>query len=258
MQPVTKSAPFGVIRQFFSGVGYLGRGFGMWATNPKLMLLGAVPALIVGIVYLVGIIFLITRLDSIAVWMTPFASDWVEIWRIAVRVAAALAVVVVSALVIVYTYAAVTLAVGDPFYERIWRAVERKMGNAPADSEIGVWRTIGRAIGDAIRLLLPAIGLGIALIALGFIPVVGSLLTIVLGAVFGGWLLVVELTGFTFDARGFTVKQRRQALGRQRPTSLGFGVATYLLFLIPGAAVVVMPAAVAGAVLLSRERILER
>jgi CysZ protein len=46
-------------------------------------------------------------------------------------------------------------------------------------------------------------------------------------------------------------------LRAHRSRSLGFGVLTYLLFLIPGAAVIVMPAAVAGAALLSRNVLAE-
>jgi hypothetical protein len=44
-------------------------------------------------------------------------------------------------------------------------------------------------------------------------------------------------------------------LGARRARTLGFGVATYLLFLVPFLAIVVMPAAVAGATLLSRDAI---
>ena len=47
-------------------------------------------------------------------------------------------------------------------------------------------------------------------------------------------------------------------LGARRPLILGFGVATWLLFLVPLGAVVVMPAAVAGATMLSRDVLARR
>ena len=89
--------------------------------------------------------------------------------------------------------------------------------------------------------------------ACGLIPIVGSPLALTLGAIFGGWLLTVEMTGFAFDARGFTLSQRRRTLRRLRARTMGFGIATYLLFLVPIAAVIVMPSAVAGAAMLSRD-----
>ena len=251
---VAPGAP-GLVRGVLSGVHYLGRGFGMWATSPRLMFLGAIPALLVGIVYLVGIVFLVINLNALVIWATPFANEWADPLILSTRVAAALVFVIVAALIVVYTFTAVTLVVGDPFYERIWREVENRLGNAPADQQVSLLRSIGRAIADAIRLLIPAIGVGILLLACGFIPVVGPITVAVVGALFGGWLLVVELTGLAFDARGFTVRDRRRALKTRRTVAVGFGAATYLIFLVPFAVVVAMPAAVAGAAMLSRDTI---
>jgi CysZ protein len=153
----------------------------------------------------------------------------------------------------VYTFTAVTLVVGDPFYERIWRDVESRLGDAPGEVSQSLMRAIGRGIGDGVRMLIPAVGVGILLLACGFIPVVGPIIGAILGAVFGGWLLVVELTGFAFDARGFTLGERRRALKTRRSVAVGFGAAAYLVFLVPFAAIVAMPAAVAGAAMLSRD-----
>ena len=246
-------APRGLVRDLATGVGYLGRGFGMWISSPKLMLLGAIPAVAVGAVYLVGIVLLIANIDAIVIWATPFANDWADPVLLTTRVAAALVFVLVAALLVVYTFTAVTLVVGDPFYERIWRAVENTLGNPPTGVERGFWRSAGRAIGDGIRLLLPAIGVGLLLLVCGFIPLVGPIAVAVFGALFGGWLLAVELTGFAFDARGFSVRERRRALRARRGIAVGFGAACYLLFLVPFLAIVAMPAAVAGAAMLSRD-----
>ena len=245
----------GLVPDFLAGVGYLGRGFGMWITSPRLMLLGAIPALVVGLAYLVGIVFLVINLDTIVVWATPFASGWAEPLILSTRVAAALVFVIVAALLAVYTFTAVTLVVGDPFYERIWREVETRLGGAPAELKQSVLRAVGRSILDGLRLLIPAIGVGILLLASGFIPLVGPIAVAVFGALFGGWLLVVELTGFAFDARGFSLRERRRALRSRRAVAIGFGAASYLLFLVPFLAVVAMPAAVAGAAMLSRDTI---
>ena len=253
-RPAPPASP-GVARGALTGVRYLARGFGMWATSPRLMFLGAIPALVVGLVYLVGIVFLIVNLNTVVTWATPFANDWAEPLMLSTRVAASLVFVIVAALLVVYTFTAVTLVVGDPFYERIWRDVENRLGNAPADLQIGLLRSVGRAIGDGIRLLIPAIGVGILLLACGFIPVVGPFTVAIVGALLGGWLLVVELTGLAFDARGFTVRERRRALKARRAVAVGFGAATYLIFLVPLAVIVAMPAAVAGAAMLSRDTI---
>ena len=240
-------------REFVAGAAFLGRGLRMWITSPRLMLLGALPAFIVGLVYLAGIVVLLVNLSAIAAWISPFASDWGEPWRTGMRVVAGAAVAAAGILLLAYTYVAATLLVGDPFYERIWRAVETSLGDAPIEAKRGLLRTIG----DALRLVALAVLVALLLLVCGLIPGLGQLIGLVLGALFGGWILVLELTGFAFDARGFTLSQRRRMLRARRFRSLGFGVLTYLLFLIPGAAAVVMPAAVAGAALLSRDVLAE-
>ncbi len=241
------------MRDFFAGAGLLGRGLRMWATSPSLMFLGVIPALIVGTLYTVGLIFLVLNLDAIAIWLTPFADGWAEPFQLATRIAAALGVVAVTLLVVIATYTALTLAIGDPFYEKIWRAVEQRLGGIPDEVDVPFWRSVRVGIGDSIRIVVFAALVGIVLFAGGFIPVVGQTLIPVLGATTAGWVLAVELTGRVFEARGISPGDRRRVLKRSRALSLGFGVCTYLLFLIPLGAIVVMPAAVAGATLLGRE-----
>ena len=240
-----------MIRDFFAGVGFVGKGFRTYATSTRLMWLGVVPALIVGIVFAAAIVVLGMNFDGIVTAITPFARGWAL--EPLVRIAAGLAIFAIAVVIIVYTYVAVTLAVGDPFYERIWKAVELRHGDAPPEKKEGVWRAIGRGLGNGISLFLATVGISLLLLALGLVPVVGQIAAPVLGALFGGWFLALELTGYAFDARGFRLRDRRRLLGARRARTLGFGVATYLLFLIPFAVIFVMPAAVAGATLLARD-----
>lgn len=242
-----------VIRQFFDGVALLGRGLRLWGSDPRLMLFGALPALIVAAVYLVVLVVLFINAPALAEWVTPFADEWDEGWRTALRVTAIIALVALGALLVVYTYTAITLAVGDPFYEKIWRSVENRLGGIQNEVEVPFWPSLGRGIADALRILGITALIGLGLFVLGFIPVVGQTIVPLLGASVAGWFLALELTGKAFEARGRTLRDRRRALAAIRPTALGFGVASYLVFLIPFGAVFVMPAAVAGAALLSRQ-----
>jgi CysZ protein len=243
----------GVARRFFAGPRYLAKGLGLWATSPKLMLLGAIPALIVGAVFLAAAVLFVMNIDTIAAWLTPFVEGWEEPFRTATRVAAGLAASVIVVYAGLFTFTAITLAVGDPFYERIWREIERRNGGAVPEPAERFWVSVRRGVGNGIRMFSATAAIGIPLFACGFIPVVGQTVVPVLGVAFGGWLLAVELSGFAFDARGLSLRQRRRMLGANRAGTLGFGMATYLMFLIPLGAVFAMPAAVAGATMLSRD-----
>lgn len=238
-------------REFAAGVRTLFRGLTVWATAPGLMVLGMLPALLVGVAFVAGLVALGVNIEGIAGWMTPFANDWDEPLRTGARVVAALATFGVAVLVIVYLFTTLSLIVGQPFYERIWLHVERRFGPAP-ENPLGFWRALWRGLGAAIRLVLPTILLGVAVFVVGLVPVVGQFIGVVLGALLGGWLLALELTGLAFDARGMTFRERRAALRSRRAAATGFGAAVYLAFLLPLGAVIMMPAAVAGATLLAR------
>lgn len=214
------------------------------------MLLGAVPAIIVGVVYGVLLVILAVNLGNLSVWATPFASEWAEPWRTLFRILVGAAIVGLSVVFVVFTFTAITLAVGDPFYERIRRHVEERAGGLPDAGAPARWYA---GLLDGLRMLVRAMLGGILIFLVGLVPVVGQVAAILLGALFAGWLLAVELTGRALDARGYDLRQRRRVLAGDRAGALGFGIATYLLFLLPLGAVIVMPAAVAGGTLLARQ-----
>ena len=239
------------VKEFFAGVGLLFRGFATWRTAPGRMLLGLIPAVIVAAAFTVGLVFLAINIETLAALATPFADGWDRMWRDITRIAVALAFLIAAILIISLTFTTLTLIIGQPFYELVWRHAESRFGPVP-DNAPGFWRSVGLGITSGLRMLVPTILVGVALFALGLVPLVGAILAAVLGAFVGGWFLARELTGLAFDARGVGYRERRAALRSRRPLVLGSGAATYLLFLGPLGAVGVMPAAVAASVLVTR------
>ncbi|GIE97903.1 EI24 domain-containing protein [Paractinoplanes rishiriensis] len=240
------------VRQFLQGAALLGRGLGLILRSPKLLGLGLLPALISGVLYTVALVVLLNFLPRLSRTVTWFAADWAEFWRELIRVFAGVGLLGVAALFGVLTFTAVTLLIGDPFYERISERIEDRFGGVPNAVEVRFWPSLGRSLVDSLRLIGLSVLIGIPLFLLGFVPVIGQTVIPVLGATVAGWLLAVELSGVPFQRRGQRLRQRRHALWTQRPLVLGFGVAVFCCFLIPLGAILLMPAAVAGATLLSR------
>ena len=240
------------LRELGAGVADLGRGFAAWGTSPRLMLLGAVPAAIVGAVFAVLLVVLLAALPGIAAAITPFAEHWDASLRDALRLLAGVAVLLLAGVALVLVFTAVVLTIGDPFYERISRAVEVRLGDPPREIDEPVVAGMLRAAGEGVRLAAAGLVVALLAFAVGFVPVVGAVLALIVGLVLGGRLLVLELTGTPFAARGLRLRDRRRAVRRHRMRSLGFGAAVSALFLVPFAPVVLMPAAVAGATVLSR------
>lgn len=213
------------------------------------MLAGLIPALIVALLLGTALVFLAISLPRIVEWATPWTDGWMD-WIAGVVQFAVGAGVFAGALVIsAFTFTALTLVIGEPFYDRIWKSVERtRLGRVP-DTKYSFWG----AIGDSLVLILRGIGIAILTAILGFIPIVGGVLGVATGIFLGGWVLADELTSRALTARGVEPRGRSALRGANRGRVLGLGAATSLLFLIPLGAIATMPAAIAGSTLLVQD-----
>jgi CysZ protein len=239
-------------RDFASGVGLLLRGLKIYGSNPGLMILGLIPAVIAFLLLTALVVTIVVFIDTEARWVTWFADDWSADARTAVRDLATVGIIGVSVLLAILLYTAVTLAIGEPFYEKIAERVDDSCGGVANPVDTPWYVDIWRGVKDSARLVVLSAVLGVALFLGGLIPLVGQTVVPVLGALVGGWIIAVELTGMAFARRGMYLRQRRQVLRRNRSLALGFGTTAFLTFLVPGLNILLMPAAVAGATLLTR------
>jgi CysZ protein len=230
-----------------------GRGFGTYLRTPRFLLLGLVPAVISLVLVASAFAALLYFIGDLSALVTWFADGWSAGAKQAIRILAGLAIVLSAVLVAILTYTALTLLIGDPFYEVISQRVEERLGGAPPGTAEASWFTsLRRNAADSIRLILLSVAISVPLLLAGFIPVVGQTAVPVLDAVIGGWLLAVELTGIPFNRRGLRLADRRRLLRANRALALGFGIPVFLLLLVPFAAILVVPAAVTGGTLLAR------
>jgi CysZ protein len=154
----------------------------------------------------------------------------------------------------VLTFSALTLALGSPLYDKISEFVDDELGDAPPPPADSLAGSVLRALRQSLALIGVSLLIGGLLFLAGFLPVVGQLLVPVLSAAFGGWVLCIELIGSAFERRGrLLLRERRAAMRTRRARVLGFAVPTFLLLAVPFAAVLVFPAATAGATILARE-----
>src|SRR6478736_8681171 len=236
------------MHEFLAGARLLGGGWSWWRRRPGTMARGLIPAVIVGAVVLAALIALVANLGAVGDALTPFADGWSPGWERAAELAAQGVVLVGSVVLVVVTFTALTLAVGEPFYDRIWRAVEQDTTGTVPEGSTGVWRGAADGVALVARGLVAAAVAGL----LGLVPLVGAPLGWTAGVVLTGWVLAHELASRALVARGLSRRERDALLRAHRARALGFGVATQLCFLVPGGAVATMPAAVAGSTLLAQ------
>ncbi len=234
---------------FGHGASFLLKGLRMWRRRPGLMLLGLVPAVIVAVLLLAAFVALLLWADDLIGWATPFADSWGQVWRRVLRIGLYVAVLLGALLLSMVTFTGLTLAVGDPFYEKIWMETERMLGGDVPEKGVG-WL---RAIRDGAGLMLLGLATTIFVFVVGLVPVIGPIVGPVIGAVIAGRLLAGELVSRALEARGMDRAAQKALLADHRDAMFGFGVTVQLCFFVPGGAVLMMPAAVVGSTMLARE-----
>jgi CysZ protein len=243
-----------LITEAVGGAAQLGRGARFLLGRPRLFWLGAVPPLIMSVVFAGLLVFVITQLGWISDAITPFADGWGTGLRQTVQVLAGVGVLGATLLIMIISFSTLTMALGAPIYDKISEAVDSELsGELPQSSES--WTSsVPRALKQSAILIAISVAAALPLFLAQFIPVLGQSVVPVVAACFGGWMLCFELIGPSFERRGLPrLAQRREAMQRRRWRTLGFSVPCFLLLAIPFVAVLVFPVATAGGVFLTRE-----
>ncbi|MFB4195290.1 EI24 domain-containing protein [Streptomyces carpaticus] len=236
-----------------AGIRYVVLGQRWLAQHPGRYGRALLPALIAVVLYAAALLVLLLNAGALAAWITPFADDWDSPWRGLVRGLAVALLLAAGFSLTVLTFTAVTLVIGDPFYDALSAAVEESEGDCPAGPERPLWRELWAAAVEALYVLWRATLWTVPLFVLGFLPVIGQTVIPVIAFAVSGFFLTLELVCYALGRRGIEVKERLRLLRGRRWLAVGFGVPLVAAFLVPVAAIFLMPGAVAGATLLARD-----
>ncbi|MBA8942885.1 MULTISPECIES: EI24 domain-containing protein [Streptomyces] len=243
------------MRDLGAGFKFLTKGQRWVARHGKQYGFGLLPGLITLVLYAAALVALALWGQDVVTWATPFADDWSDTWAGLFRGFLTVVLFALALLLSVLTFTAVTLLVGQPFYESLSEKVDRDVspdGTAP-ESNLPLWRELWISGRDSLRIVLRALVWGVLLFALGFIPVAGQTVVPVIGFFVTGFFLTEELAAVALQRRGVELRERLRLLRSRRMLVWGFGTPLAVAFLVPFVAVFLMPGAVAGATLMARE-----
>ncbi|MFD4531563.1 EI24 domain-containing protein [Kitasatospora sp. NPDC058397] len=245
------------MRDLVAGMKYLVGGQKWVGRHGRWWGFGMLPALLTLAGYAVALVFLGGWSKDLADWATPFADHWSSPWQGLLRDALAAIAFGGGLLLSLLTFTAVTLLVGQPFYEALSAKVDETEGGAPTPPESPLWRELVIAVRDSVSVLVRVAAFGVVLFACGFIPVIGQTVVPALGFLVSGFFLTVELVAVALQRRGVPQRERIRLLRARLGLALGFGTPLILAFLVPLVTVLAMPGAVAGATLLARDLALD-
>ncbi|MGR4879173.1 EI24 domain-containing protein [Streptomyces sp. LARHCF249] len=241
------------MRDLAGGFRYLLAGQRWVLRHGRWLGFGLLPGLVSLVLYAGALIGLGHGADDLAAWATPFADGWSSPWLGLFRNFLTALVFCLGLFLSVITFTAVTLLIGQPFYESLSEQVDRTEGGEVPESGLPLWLELWVSARDSVKALGRLLLYGIVLFALGFIPLIGQTVVPVLGFCVSGYFLSQELTAVALQRRKMELPERLVLLRSRRTLVLGFGVPLVLAFLVPLAAVFLMPGAVAGATLMARD-----
>ncbi|MFE9409643.1 EI24 domain-containing protein [Streptomyces sp. NPDC006704] len=242
------------MRDIGTGFGYLVKGQRWAAGHGRSLGVGLLPGLITLVLYVGALIGLAFGADDVVGWATPFADGWSSPWLGLFRGFLTALVFALGLFLAVISFTAVTLLVGQPFYEKLSADVDRaRSGGAAPESGLSLRRELWISARDSLRVLVRVSCYGLLLFGLGFVPVIGQSVIPAIGFCVTGFFLAEELTAVALQRRGLELRPRLALLRSRRLLVLGFGVPLALAFAVPLVAVFLMPGAVAGATLMVRD-----
>lgn len=241
------------MRDLAGGFGYLLAGQRWVLRHGRWLGFGLLPGLVSLVLYAGALIGLGYGADDLTAWATPFADGWSSPWLGLFRGFLTALLFSLGLFVAVITFTAVTLLVGQPFYESLSEQVDRSEGGEVPEPGLTLWQELWISARDSLRILGKVLLYGILLFGLGFIPVVGQTVVPVVGFCVSGFFLTQELTSVALMRRRVELSGQLELLRSRRMLALGFGVPLVLAFLVPLVAVFLMPGAVAGATLMARD-----
>ncbi|MFI6348840.1 EI24 domain-containing protein [Streptomyces sp. NPDC050560] len=243
------------MRDLGVGFGYLLKGQRWVARHGRQYGFGLLPGLLTLVLYLAVLVCLVLWGDDLVTALTPFADDWASPWPGLFRGFLTAVLFALVLLLSVVAFTAVTLLVGQPFYEALSERVDRSVspdGSAP-ESGLTFRRELWLGVRDGVRIAVRAAVWGVLLFALGFVPVAGQTVVPVVGFFVTGFFLTEELLAVPLQRRRVELRERLALLRSRRTLVWGFGTPLGVAFLVPVVAVFLMPGAVAGATLMARD-----
>ena len=243
------------MRDLGAGFKYLVEGQRWVARHGRQYGFALLPGLIALVLYVAALVALAIWGEGVVTWATPFADHWSSPWDTLFRGFLTAVLFALGLLLAVLTFTAVTLVIGQPFYDNLSERVdasESPDGTAP-QSTLPFWRELWLSARDSVRILIRSTVWGVLLFALGLLPFVGQTVIPVLGFFVTGFFLAEELTSIPLQRRGLDLRTRLTLLRSRRLLVWGYGTPLGLAFLVPFVAVFLMPGAVAGATLLARD-----
>jgi CysZ protein len=226
------------------GAGYLARGARLLShptLRPFVLIPLAVNVIIFGSLIGIGISYMSHLMDAMLARI-PAWLDFIEwiLWPL---------IVITASLITGYLFTTIALILASPFNALLAEKAEELITGRQVDAQEGLGAAllaIPRGVLREIMKLLYYLPMALLVLLLSFIPGVGAMAWLLLGA----WMMSIQFVDYPMDNHQMSFAEVKAAVRSRRLSSMGFGGVVALCTGIPVVNFFVVPAAVVGATLL--------
>lgn len=180
-------------------------------------------------------------------WLEQYIPDWLSWLSWVIWAIFSLTILVVYG----FAFSLITTLIAAPFYGLLAEKTELLVtGKGPPPESLArmIPRTLGRELVKLGYLIPRSLGVAIALLILGFIPVIGFIAP-ALGFLWTAWNMAIQYIDYSADNHQTPFKELRATLGQHRGNSLIFGSVVTTGMMIPLVNIILPPLAVVSGTL---------
>jgi CysZ protein len=218
---------------FFTGFAYPFKAFGLFFKYPKIILYSVIPFIVNTAVYVTVFILLYSEIINSSGRLTgsysPDAGFLQELFHILILAVTFLILLVICYFVIVI----IGGIVSAPFNENISLVIEENLTGKKSDYNPGFWLDTWLNIKSEIKKLAFYFSFLIFFFLLGFIPLIGTIISVVLSTLFSFFFNALDFLDYPMTRKYLTLRQKIKITYSKPMLSLGFGCAAFLIMFLP-------------------------
>lgn len=229
------------MKKFFEGFIYPFKSLGLFIKYPKTIIHSVVPVTINMILYLSTFIFIYSWIMERSAKFTGFNDSNSGFWSEFLN----LLILVVSFIIVLVICYFIILIIGGiisaPFNENISLIIEENITGIKTDYNPGFWKDTWINIISEIRKLSFYFTFIFVFFLIGFIPLIGSIISLVLSSLFSFFFNALDFYDYPMTRRYFSLRQKIKVTASKPLYSMGFGCAAFLITFLPVVNVLLKP-----------------
>ncbi len=229
------------MKQFFDGFFYTFKKTGLFFKYPKTILYSIIPVTLNLVIYISSFVFFFKQImygsGKLTGAMNPDAGFLAEFLHIIILVLSFITLLVVCYFIILI----IGGIISAPFNENISLIIEEAITGKKSDYHPGFWKDTWYNIISEIKKLVFYFLLLLIFFLIGFIPLIGQIISVVLSTVFSFFFNALDFFDYPMTRKYYTLRNKIKITYSQPMYSLGFGCASFLIMFLPVVNVLLKP-----------------